>query len=155
MHTWSSSKRVYLFFFSINALSKQKRAMRCTMHKPCKFPFKHFSARITELKNYLPIFPGSSASKKMTAKELNKILLHAVPDSSGKKFLSIGTIFWDEELQSYMRPVLKNGSHGKIYEVWTTYKNPIREYANRVSRVRKQKGGEDFAVVPHIRTWSK
>ena len=43
--------------FIINALSKQKRAMRCDMCKPQDTPFKCFTTRLMELKNYLPLFP--------------------------------------------------------------------------------------------------
>ena len=45
------------YFFPINALSKQKRAMRRAMRKPRDLPFKHFAARLMELNNYLPLFP--------------------------------------------------------------------------------------------------
>ena len=41
--------------------------------------FNIFTARLTELNNYLSFFPGSSAAKKMDPEELNKILLHDVP----------------------------------------------------------------------------
>ena len=43
--------------FIINALSKQKRAMRCDMCKPQDTPFKCFTTRLMELNNYLPLFP--------------------------------------------------------------------------------------------------
>ena len=59
--------------------------MRHAMRKPLKILFKHFCARHKELNNYLPLFPGSSASKKMPPEELNEILLHAVPNSWAKQ----------------------------------------------------------------------
>ena len=64
--------------FQINSLFKQKRTMRCAMCKPREILFKLFSARLTELNNYLPLFLGLSASNKMHPEELNEILLHAV-----------------------------------------------------------------------------
>ena len=77
--------RVYSGFFSINVLSKQKRAMHRNMCKPRDIPFKSFTAHLTELNNYLPLFPVSSAAKKMPPEELNGILLYAVPNIWGKQ----------------------------------------------------------------------
>ena len=71
-------KGLFDYFPPINALSKQKRVMRRAMRKPQYLPFKRFAAWLTELKNYLPLFPGSTASKNMPPKEPNEILLHAV-----------------------------------------------------------------------------
>ena len=59
--------------------------MRHTMREPLDLPFKRFSAQLTELKNYLLLFPGSSASKKISPEELNGIPLHSVPNGWGKK----------------------------------------------------------------------
>ena len=70
---------------SINALSKKKGVMHLAMCKPCKTLFKLISAYLTELNNYLPLFPSFSASKNMPPKELNKILLHAVPNGWAKQ----------------------------------------------------------------------
>ena len=69
------------YFLSLNALNKQKRAMRRAMRKPQHLQFKIFAARLTELNNYLPLLPGSSAAKKMDPEELNEILLRAVPNA--------------------------------------------------------------------------
>ena len=105
--TWVSSKRiwwtsnseqwnskctfeVYLggftwLFSLINALSKQKRAMRREMRKPQDLPFKRFEARLTELNNFLPLLPGSSGSKKISPEELNEIILRVVPKGCVKQ----------------------------------------------------------------------
>ena len=64
----------------MNALSNQKLAMRRTMPKPQDTPFKRFAARLMELKNYLPLFNGSSTSNNMPLEELNEILPHSVPN---------------------------------------------------------------------------
>ena len=53
------------YFFLINAVSKQKRAMRRTMCKPRDLPFKRFAVHLTKLNNYLPLFPGYSTAKKI------------------------------------------------------------------------------------------
>ena len=60
-------------------------AMRRAMHKPRDLPFKRFTARLTELNNYLPLFPGSSAAKKTPPEDLNGIILHAVPNGWAKQ----------------------------------------------------------------------
>ena len=53
------------YFCPTNALNKQKRVMRRSMQKYRDLLFKIFSARLTELNNYLPLLPGSIASNKM------------------------------------------------------------------------------------------
>ena len=68
-------------FLPINALNKQKRAMRCAMQKPQYLLLNRFSAWLTELNNYLPLTPGSSNTKKMDPEQLSKIILHAVLNS--------------------------------------------------------------------------
>ena len=73
------------YFFPKNSLPKKKRVMRRAMRKPRSMPFKNFAARLTEMNNFLPLFPGSEASKKMETEELNEILLHAVPNAWAKK----------------------------------------------------------------------
>ena len=72
--------RFYSVTFFIDALSKQKRMVRCAMRKPQNLPFKIFSAQLTELKNYLPLFPGSSNANTMPPEEINYILLHTIPN---------------------------------------------------------------------------
>ena len=61
----------------INYLSKQKHAMCQEICKPRHIPFKRFDAQLTDIKNYLPLFPDSSNSNNMVPEEINKILLHA------------------------------------------------------------------------------
>ena len=86
------------YFPPINALTKQECVMRHAMKKPRDVLFKRFSAQMKELNNYLPLFPVPSAAKKMDPEELNKILLHAVPNSWAKKSYIQG---WDFEGSSY------------------------------------------------------
>ena len=59
--------------------------MRCAMRKPCAVLFEIFKAILTKLKNYLSTFPGSYESKKMDEAEINKILLHTVPNGWAKQ----------------------------------------------------------------------
>ena len=59
--------------------------MMRAMRKPCNMYFKRFTARLTEIDNFLPLFPGSDPTKNMPAKELNDILLHAVPNGWAKQ----------------------------------------------------------------------
>ena len=86
------------YFPPINALSKQKCAMGRVIRKPQYLPFKIFVARLTKINNYLPLFSGSSAAKKIPPKELNNIILHAVPNSWTKKAYLQG---WDFEGKSF------------------------------------------------------
>ena len=53
------------YFFRIDSLSKKKRVMRLTMRKPRSMTFKRFVARLTEINNFLMLFPVSDASKKI------------------------------------------------------------------------------------------
>ena len=69
----------------ISDLPKQKRAMRCAMHKHRDISFKRFDALLIELNNYLPILPVSSATKEMPPEDLNKTLLHDVPNGWEKQ----------------------------------------------------------------------
>ena len=73
------------YLLPIHALSKQEQAMRRAMRKPCDMIFKSFAAQLTEIKNFIPFFPGSDATNNITPEELNKILLHAVPNVWAKK----------------------------------------------------------------------
>ena len=59
------------YFFPINSLSNQKRAIRRAMRKTRIIKFKCFAARLTEMKNLLPLFPGLDVTKKITHEDLN------------------------------------------------------------------------------------
>ena len=73
------------YIFPINALYKQKRAVRRAMRKSQSLLFKFLAARLTEINNYLPLLPGSSESQNMAPEELNEILLHVVTNRWTKK----------------------------------------------------------------------
>ena len=81
------------YFFIINTISKQKRAMRRSMRKPQDLPFNRFTASITELNNHLTVFPGSSNAEKMDSEELSEILFHAVPNVRAKQSYLQGWYF--------------------------------------------------------------
>ena len=67
------------------------------MRKPCDMPFKRFDAQLTEINNFLPLFPGPEASKRMTTKELNEILLHLLPKERAKQsYLQV----WEFEMKT-------------------------------------------------------
>ena len=55
------------------------------MCKPWDLTFKIFDTQLIKLNKYLLILPGSSAPKKIPPKELNEILLHAVPKDFAKQ----------------------------------------------------------------------
>ena len=46
------------YFFSVNALSKQKRAMRRRMSKPCGLKVRRYTDRVINPNEYLAVFPG-------------------------------------------------------------------------------------------------
>ena len=51
-----------------------------------------------EINNYLPLFPGSSVSKKIAPEDLNDIILHTVPNMWAKQaYLQV----WDLEGRTY------------------------------------------------------
>ena len=86
------------YFIIIHALSNQKRAMLRARCKPRYLPFKRFAAWLIKLKTYLSLFPISSPSKNIPPEELNKIVLHNVPNRWKKKAYIQG---WDFEGSSY------------------------------------------------------
>ena len=65
----------------LNVLNKHKRAMMRATKKPQDPQLKIFAARLMKLNNYIPLFVGSSNSKKMIPEVLNEILIHSVPNS--------------------------------------------------------------------------
>ena len=86
------------YILPINSLYKQKRVTRHAMRKSQIMTFKRFAARFTEMNNFLQLFPGLDVTKKMTHEELNRILLHAVPNEWGKQSYIKG---WDSEMKTY------------------------------------------------------
>ena len=44
-------------FFPMNSLYKKKHTMRRAMRKPCDISFKRFEEQLTEINNFLPLFP--------------------------------------------------------------------------------------------------
>ena len=59
--------------------------MRHAKRKHWDLHLKIFSALLMEPNRYLPLFPVSSASKKMSPDELNEILPQAVPKTWSKQ----------------------------------------------------------------------
>ena len=53
------------YFFPINALSKQKRAMHHGMSKPCKLKVRLYDACLIYLNYNLGVFPGAKANDKV------------------------------------------------------------------------------------------
>ena len=82
-----------LLVFLINDLSKKQRVMRHAMRKPRYLPFNILSAWLTELNNYLQLFPWWSDVKNMPTEELNEILLHDFPNGWSKQYYLQGYYF--------------------------------------------------------------
>ena len=53
------------YFPPVNALSKQKRAMRHRMSKTCELKVTCYDAFIIDINEYLGSFPGSNKSDKI------------------------------------------------------------------------------------------
>ena len=64
----------------MNALSKQKRAIRRMMRKPRSLKLRGYAARLIELNEYFTVFPGENISDCFYVTELNKILLNSTPN---------------------------------------------------------------------------
>ena len=109
------------YFFPINALSKKRCSMRRVMHKPQDIPFKSFAARLTELNKYLTLFTGSSAAKYPPRRAQRYPPMRRL-EQMGKAGLSTGLRLWDENLQSYVQTIWKNGSCRKSSKVETLLK---------------------------------
>ena len=78
-------KRLAWYFFPINSLSKQKRAMRRCTKNPCSLKLRGYAARLIDLNQYLASFPGATMADKMGVTELNKILLNSMSDRWSKQ----------------------------------------------------------------------
>ena len=61
-------------FFSLNLLSRQKRMMRFSISKLHSINTRRYTAQITELNDYLDIFPGSDNFNNMIESYLNNII---------------------------------------------------------------------------------
>ena len=99
--------------------------------------FKRFEAQLMEINNFLPLFPGYDPTKKIPSKELNEILLHAVPNGWGKHSYLRG---WYFEMSTYRETcaVFDQMEISKqVYTVKSPSKNIIRADANCDSHVRK------------------
>ena len=88
----------------------------------------------------LPLFPGSSISKKMPPKDPNNILLHTVPNSWAKQ-AHIQRWYFEWDTYKARCDMFKGMEISEqIYEGGTTYNKPMREYANCASCGRKRGG---------------
>ena len=115
--------------------------MRRAIRKPQITTFKRFAERLTEMNNFLPLFPGSESSKKMEMEDLNDILLHAVPTGWAKQSYLQG---WYFELNTYRETCAmleRMEVAEQVYKMVTPSKTPTRSESNRGVHVRKRKGG--------------
>ena len=68
------------YFFPVNALSKQKRAMRRGIRKSRELKVRLYAGHLIDLNDYLDAFPVAKASDKIGEMELNKIILNSMPN---------------------------------------------------------------------------
>ena len=73
------------YFFPVNFLSKQKRAMRRGMRKPRSLKVGRYAVRLIELNEYLDFFPAGTLYEKIRLNELNEILVNSMPNSWSKQ----------------------------------------------------------------------
>ena len=78
-------KGLACFFFFVNSLLKQKRAMRRCMKNARSLKLRRYAACLVDLNEYLASFLGATMADKMVITELNKFLLNSMPDRSSKQ----------------------------------------------------------------------
>ena len=125
------------YFFTINLLSNQKFATRRAIRKPQSMTFNRFAARLIEMNNFLPLFPGLDVSRKMEPEERNEILLHAVTNAWAKQSYLQG---WDFELKTYKETFAmfeRMEVAEQFYEGGTTSKTVSRAESSRDGHFRK------------------
>ena len=59
------------YFYPVNALSKQKHTMRRGRRKPRNLKVRRYAARMSDLNEYLAMFPGATENEKNCETELN------------------------------------------------------------------------------------
>ena len=111
------------------------------MRKPRYILFKRFSARLSELNNYFPLFPISSTAKKMDPEELNDILLQNVSNSwAGQSYIQEWYFkgrSYKETCNMFERMKIAEA----IYKGVAPSKNTQRVEADRTSSGRNKNGG--------------
>ena len=77
---------------------------------------RHFTARLQELNNTTPKFPGSDKSRKIPKEELKNILLQAVPHWWAKQAMMLGFDFESETFRSAPELLERTEIAEAIYE---------------------------------------
>ena len=73
------------YFFLLNSLSKQKRAMRRCMKNPRSLKVRRYAVCLIDLNEYLASVPGSTMADNMRVTGLNEILLSSLTNSWWKQ----------------------------------------------------------------------
>ena len=73
------------YFFPVNSLLKQKRAMYRGMKKLCGLKVRRYAARLIDINRYLTSIPGETVLEKIGVTKFNEILLNSIPNSWIKK----------------------------------------------------------------------
>ena len=69
------------YFFPVDALSKQKRAMLQGMKNPCGLKVRFYAAHMIDCNKCLALVNWEKASDNTCESELNEILLNRIPNS--------------------------------------------------------------------------
>ena len=80
-HLKKALKDVAISIFPTRALQKQKRSMRRRMPKPFGMPVAQYWARLVELNQYLPFFPGGDENSKLADDDLKEVLEFGIPET--------------------------------------------------------------------------
>ena len=115
--------------------------MRCAMRKPQDIQFKIFVAQLTQLNNYLPLFPVLGAVKRMDPEELNDILLLAVPNPWSRQAYIQGWDFKGWSFKEAWNIFERMYITGSIYKGGAPSKNAQQVEAYCASYGRKKKWG--------------
>ena len=67
------------YFFPINSLSEQKRAILSWMKKRRSLTVRRYAERLILLNAYLTSFPGETLTDNMGVTKLNELLLNSMP----------------------------------------------------------------------------
>ena len=84
LNVYDIIKGLVQYYFPVNSLSKQKRAMRRRMKKPRALTVRRYLARLIDLNEYLESFPGANLNDKIRLTKINEIPLKSTPNSWSK-----------------------------------------------------------------------
>ena len=119
------------------------------MRKPRDIIFKIFTARLTEINNFLPLLPGYDSTRNIPLEEINEILLFVGPNGWAKQAYVHG---WEFRMNTFRKTCAmfkQMEISEQVYKGQTPSKIIPRADSNRDSHVRKRKLGEAALPTNH------